>query len=163
MPNIRLDSVIPKGLPKSRDFVAAIEKAALKTARLAEQDLKATVRTWVHKPDFSVNVLPTDNPYTIVAGTDDPIYNYVDAGTKAHVIRPKRSKYLRWNSGYRAKTRPNILNSREGGASGAAMYATVVHHPGTKARNFLTTMQKRRQKTFEQEISAAIAKVVRGK
>lgn len=162
MPNIALKPLLPKGMPKTSDFTQAIKKAALKTANLTERDLKATTKTWVHKPDFSVNILPTDDPYTIIAGTDDDIYGYVDAGTKPHVIRPKRSRYLRFFSGYRAKTRVGIIGSREGGAYGDTVFRTSVYHPGTKARQFMATIARRRQKTFEQEISTAIAKLTRG-
>jgi hypothetical protein len=162
MPNISLKSITPKGLPKTKDFVAAIEKAALKTANLTQRDLENTTRTWQHKPQFSINILPTDNPYTIIAGTDDKIYQFVDAGTKPHIIRPRRSKYLRFFSGYRAKTRVGIIGSREGGSYGEQVFRQQVYHPGTAARKFMITIAKRRQKTFEQEISQAIAKIARG-
>lgn len=44
---------------------------------------------------------------------------YVHDGTKAHTIRPKRAKVLRFPSG------------------GGIVYATVVNHPGTKPRPYL--------------------------
>lgn len=160
MPNIRLTPILPK-LPKASEFRQAFEKAALKTAHLVERDLKSTTRTWTHQPKFSVNVLPIDNPYTIIAGTDDDIYGYVDAGTRPHTIRPKRSKYLRFYSGYRSKTRVNIIGSREGGSSGEAVFRQEVHHPGFAGRNFLAQIARRRQTTLEQEVSQNTAKVMR--
>ena len=43
----------------------------------------------------------------------------VHDGTRPHVIRPRRAKALRFRSG------------------GRIVFATVVHHPGTRARPFL--------------------------
>lgn len=160
MPNIRLTPILPK-LPKASEFRQAFEKAALKTANLVERDLKSTTRTWTHQPKFSVNILPTNVDYTIIAGTDDEIYSYVDAGTRPHPIRPKRSKYLRFTSGYRSKTRVNIIGSREGGSFGDEVFSKGVNHPGFAGRNFLAQIARRRQVTLEQEISQAIAKVMR--
>lgn len=138
-----------------------MEQAVLKSARLVERDFKATTRTWDHKPQFVTQVAQQGGDYTVASGTDSAIYNYVDAGTKPHEIRAKRSKYLAFQSGYRAKTRVGIIGSQEGGSFGDTQFAQVVQHPGTKARRFTITIQQRRQKTIEQEVSQAIAKVNR--
>lgn len=44
---------------------------------------------------------------------------FLEAGTKAHIIRPKRFRALKWN------------------ASGQPMFAKKVNHPATKAKPFL--------------------------
>ncbi len=46
---------------------------------------------------------------------------YLEEGTKPHVIRPKNRKALRFRIG------------------GRVIYATIVHHPGTKAGHVLST------------------------
>lgn len=53
--------------------------------------------------------------------SDHPASMFVIHGTKPHVITPKRGRYL-------------VFTPK--GASGP-VYARVVHHPGTKANNFL--------------------------
>lgn len=55
--------------------------------------------------------------YTI--GSDVEYAKYVNDGTRPHIIRPRRAKALRFRVG------------------GRIVYASVVHHPGTKARPFL--------------------------
>ena len=138
-----------------------MEQAVLKSARLVETDFKTTTKTWQHKPQFVTQVAQSGNDYVVTSGTDSAIYNYVDAGTRPHIIKAKRSKYLAFSSGYRAKTRVGIIGSQEGGAFGEPQFAQQVKHPGTKARNFTVRIQARRQNTVEQEVSHAIAKVNR--
>lgn len=138
-----------------------MEQAVLKSARLVESDFKSTTRTWEHKPQFVTQVAQSGNDYVVVSGTDSAIFLYVDAGTRPHIIKAKRSKYLAFQGGYRAKTRVGIIGSQEGGAFGEMQYAQQVKHPGTKARKFTVRIQARRQKTIEQEVSQAIAKINR--
>lgn len=139
----------------------AIEKAVQKSAALVLRDLEATTRTWDHKPAFDVTITHTANDYVITAGTDDLIYKFVEGGTKAHPIEPVRSRYLRFQTGYRRKTRIGIIGSWPGGPTGPFTYRQRVFHPGTKPRKFISKIQKRRQVTIQQEVSQAIAKVNR--
>jgi len=161
MPNLRLEAIAPKNLPTGHEYAQVIEKSVQKTGNLIQRDLQATTRTWKHKPGFTVSVISSGGEYSVVAGTDDKIYGFVDAGTKPHIIKAKRSKYLRFAGGYRAKTRVGIIGSQEGGPFGADTFRKSVHHPGFPGRKFIITIQKRRQKTIEQETSQAVAKVAR--
>lgn len=133
----------------------------MKTARLAERDYDSTTRTWDHKVKFEVEVTQNGANYEVTAGTHDKIYGFVDAGTKAHIIRPKRSKYLSFSSGYRAKTRVGVIGSQPGGSFGDTVLAQEVHHPGFPGRQFTVRIKQRRQKTIEQETAQAVAKVAR--
>jgi hypothetical protein len=99
--------------------------------------------------------------YRVTTGTNAKIYGFVDEGTKAHVILPKRSKYLAFSSGYKAKTRVGIIGSEPGGSFGESVFAAKVHHPGFPGRKFTITIGKRRQVTLNQEVSHAIALVNR--
>ena len=139
----------------------ALEKSVYKTVSLAHRDLLSTVRTWEHKPKFDITVTRSGNEYSVAAGTDDKIYGFVDQGTKPHDIKPKRSQYLAFSSGYRAKTRVGIIGSREGGAFGDTVIASSVHHPGFPGRMFIQRIQKRRQVTMNQEGAQAVALVNR--
>jgi hypothetical protein len=161
MPKLKLKAITPKHTPKTQEYLDALEKAAQKTMNLVRRDLQSTVRTWNHKPVFSVVIRKTGGTYTITAGTNDKIYGYVTEGTRAHVIRPKRSRYLRFSSGYRAKTRVGIIGSIPGGAFGDPVFAAEVNHPGFPGRKFIEKIQARRQKTIEQESRQSVAKVAR--
>ncbi|WP_329368700.1 hypothetical protein OG896_24480 [Streptomyces sp. NBC_00669] len=51
--------------------------------------------------------------------SEHPASVYVIYGTRPHIIRPRRARALRFTAG------------------GRTVYATVVHHPGTQANDFL--------------------------
>lgn len=161
MPTLKLQALKPPKMPSGAQYAKAMEKRVQKSAALVLRDLESTTRTWKHKVAFDVTTTRTGVDYAIAAGTDDVIYGYVNNGTKPHIIRPKRSKYLRFQSGYKAKTRVNIIGSIPGGAFGNDVFANAVRHPGFVGRNFIKAIQKRRQKTIEQEISQGIAEVAR--
>lgn len=154
----------------TRDLTQAIEKAVQKSAALIQRDLQSTTKTWKRKPKFTVTVDQSGGNYSVVAGTDDAIYGYIDGGTgkygpkgRAYVIRPKkRGGILRFRKGFGAKTRPGIIGSTAGVVAGGDWVSKrQVIHPGIKARKFTTTIQKRRQVTVQQEISQSIAKALR--
>lgn len=159
MVNFKIQAIAPKRLPKGSDYSREIEKRVLKTAALVLRDLESTTRTWEHKPTFDITITRKGGDFNVSVGTDDKVYGFVDAGTKPHVIEPKRSRYLSFSSGYRAKTRVGIIGSRAGGATGSPVFAKRVKHPGFPGRQFSAKIMKRRQVTMTQEISDGIADV----
>lgn len=128
------------------------------------KDYEKTVRTWEHEVDFKGEV--NDKPATISVSvsTDDPIYGYVDKGTKPHIIRPKKtnkSGRLFFQSKYKSKTTPRIINSHKGGSSGDTVVAKAVHHPGTEAREFTHTIQAKYQPKLKKEMDKAITRAAK--
>lgn len=140
-----------------------MEKAAASTMKLVEKDFRATVRTWEHKPKFYTALLQSGDDIQIISGTDSPIYLWVSEGTKPHIIAAKRSPYLIFQGGYRAKTRVGIIGSEEGGRdeNGDWFRKKQVRHPGFPGRKFIGLIQKRRQKTLEQSARQNVAKMYR--
>lgn len=57
---------------------------------------------------------------------------FLEFGTKPHVIRPRNKRALSWTEGKRLSGRNRI-----GAAAGQRFFASIVHHPGTKAQPFL--------------------------
>lgn len=163
MPKVSINAITPKNLTSSKEYAKVIKQAAMKTAKLVGRDYESTTRTWSskNKPTFDVIVAESDGDYLITAGTDSLLYKWTDEGTKPHIIRPRRSRFLRFRVGGRAKTTPNVIGSQAGSRGDSWRTADFVLHPGTRARNFTKRIQERRQKTAEQEISQAIAKVAR--
>lgn len=161
MPQLKLTAITPKHLPSTADYMKAIDNAVQQTGSLIMRDMQATVRTWEHKPTFYVVIHKSSGEYAVIAGTNNLIYLFVDHGTKKHPITAKRSKYLRFSLGYRAKTRVNIIGSQEGGPFGPDQFAQTVKHPGFPGRNFIIRIKARRQVTMRQMTEQAIAKVNR--
>jgi hypothetical protein len=125
--------LIPKDLlTDPKKMLRAVKNGLDAAAKGAEIDLKVTTQTWNHKPGFSTDSSQDDRR---IVGTDDDIYGYVSGGTRPHIITA-HGKALAFQTGYRAKTRPRVIGSEGGGASGPTVYRQQVMHPGTKAREF---------------------------
>lgn len=140
-----------------------LELAVSKTLQVIDADFQKTVRTWERPAAFQI-----DGP-DLIGGdlvgkvfTTSEIYGYVNFGTKPHDIYPKTAKVLRFQSSYKPKTRPNIIGSSGGGASGPDVFSQHVHHPGTEARNFDKEIAVRRQKTLETNVMAAVLRAAKG-
>jgi hypothetical protein len=125
-----------------------------------KKDYESTTATWRHKPRFvKVVSLMAPGP-TLLVGTDDEIYGYVEEGTRPHIILPRRAKALRFKTGYKAKTRPGVIGSFPGGASGPVVFSQGVLHPGTKPRDFSKKIQEKREKWFRRQMEAAMRNAV---
>lgn len=124
-------------------------------------DYNQTVQTWRNKPTFEVAVSLSGGDVTVLVVPDGPNrqqFEYVDKGTRPHIIRPRRATILRFKSAYRAKTQPGVIGSNPGGASGDDVYRQFVNHPGTEARRFSEIIEKRRRKRFQESMVDAMQK-----
>ncbi len=123
-----------------------------------KKDFEKTTSTWSTDVDFEIvkDLRRSGVTPQILVGTDNEIYKFVDKGTKAHLIKPKRAKKLRFQSGYRAKTSVNRIGSRRGGPFGETVFSSGVRHPGTKARNFSKILQKKWQSIFKRRMEKAM-------
>lgn len=123
---------VTKGILANPETMSRVIENALTGAALGvKADYGVTQQTWKHRAKFKIASKLGER----IISTNDEIYGYVDAGTRPHIIRAKRG-VLSFKSGYRAKTSPNTIASRNGGAFGENRYAKMVKHPGVSARNF---------------------------
>lgn len=122
-------------------------------------DFEKTTATWKHKPKFEVMVSLTKPGPTVVVDTNDEIYRYVNDGTEAHVILPKKAKALRFPGTFTSKTVPGVLEARQGSSGGGDVFAKGVLHPGTKARNFDKMIARKWQGLFKREMEAVMRDV----
>lgn len=144
---------------KALDLQKVIQTELQKEVTQVKKSYSLTTTTWQHRPRF---VVTRRGDYSYEVSTRDKIYEYVDRGTKPHVIQPKTPGYpLRFNSVYEAKTRPGKLTSQAGSSRPPVVAARRVRHPGTKARRFTEEIQKRSQKRFAAQVRAAIRQAVR--
>ena len=144
---------------KERATADAMKGEAERVKREMLTDFRITTASWAHQVDFQGLVDSyADGSFTVLVGTDDPIYGYVNSGTRPHTIVPVRAKALRFQWGgkgsYMAKTTPGVIGAHSGGSSGPIVYRQGVHHPGTKARGFVNLI---RNKAW----SAAIQRITR--
>lgn len=148
---------------QSSIFRAEVTESANAIKRGMLADFKKTTETWNDKPTFDAKVDSgaAVGGVRIQIATDDPVYGYVDEGTKPHVIRAKKGALAFRGGKYRAKTRPRFIGSTSGGARGKMVYARAVHHPGTKKREFTKTIADKWKGDFQKEIKNALARAAR--
>jgi hypothetical protein len=111
-------------------------------------DYQRTAETWKHRPKFERIVEIKGDTVTMLVGTDDLIYKFVDKGTKPHFIFPRTpggSLAFQWGGpgSYKAKTRPGVLGSGGGASSGSTVHFRYVKHPGTEPRRFSEVIQRK--------------------
>lgn len=143
-------------------FTAEIKAAATKDGAAMLADFEKTTKTWKHKPTFKFKVTENGQQTTVTVSTTDKIYGFVDQGTEAHIIKPKHAKVLAFPGGkYRAKTKPHVIGSTTGGASGKTEFVPEVHHPGTEPRYFARDIQAKWQPRLKKDIEQAIARAAK--
>jgi hypothetical protein len=138
-------------------------KVAQETGRILQRDHQKVVAQWKHQPKFSYTYKARAN--LIVAnvyayGTHKKIWFYVNYGTKPHVIRPKKSKFLKFQTGYSPRTARGGFGG-PGKAFGPWVSTKEVHHPGSEARDFTAMISKRAAPRFRKRIEQAFRKAIR--
>lgn len=134
MAKVAITPIIPKKMPmlKVSAWKKAVTTALDDTAKLALRRFHDATDTWKHKPRFIVQV----GEFSRNIRVESVIFTYVDEGTKPHIIKPRRARFLRFGTPFIAKTVPSVLASRAGSRGNTQVFAKVVRHPGSKPRGF---------------------------
>lgn len=129
-----------KGMPQLRARISGLSKArktmartwALQTTKLAKQNFRPHKKTGTTSRTIAPRNV-SEHGAEVSAGAAAV---FIEGGTRAHDIRPKRARALRFatGSGVRLSGRP-----RKGAG---VVFAKRVHHPGTKADPFLEPAAK---------------------
>lgn len=168
MPQILLRAITPKRAKvlDSKIFEEEIEKE-LKT-RVKDKALRLlnrTVRTWTHKPHFQAALIGRGSEAVSLriwaTGPNAQIWNWVNLGTRPHIITIRNARSLRFMSGFRPKTRVRVLSSHRGGTFGSPVFRKRVRHPGTQAREFHIAVAFRLRDDFGRDIENAIRRAIR--
>lgn len=136
-------------------FQTELEREANAIAQDILHDFESTVETWKTKPKFKLEVKASPVRVLFTVTTTDQVYRWVTLGTKKHLIRAK-GVALRFQSGYKAKTKPGLLGSQAGGASGAYVVTPVVHHPGIEPRKFSELITRKWRPNVRRRMQAAL-------
>lgn len=165
MPRIRLEPIGKRVHYDTRALERELLKAIDSTTKDALGDFKKTTRTWDTKVLFEQVKAARNGPdLEGAAGTDNKIYLFVTRGTRAHLIAPKDKSALRFMTVYTPKTSVRVIGSHRGGSSGGWVSTKEpVKHPGTQAREFEEEIADRRQRTLENNVTAAILKATQPK
>lgn len=183
MTSLRRNTGLPMPARKTsstlRQFMVATDSVMRQELKSVVEDtsielkgyFEGVVKAWTTKVRF--RRVTRVSPYLISArvfavGKNKNIWQYVDEGTKPHVIKPKNAPRLSFKLGYSARTAPGVgkggspnANAGTGQATGDRVFAMQVQHPGTKARQFAKTFNARLSPSYTRRIEAAIRRAVR--
>jgi len=161
----RIKPIVPKeynvaGVRKELIDVMRVESSIVQSMYLK------TTKTWKTKPKFKKKVRKVGDSYHMTVGYDPDtkegqIYEYVDLGTRRHVIRARRAPMLRFRVGGKPKTRPKRIASYKGKRGKHWRSKKVVVHPGTKARLFTATIHERRRPKLDAAFNKAMKKGIK--
>lgn len=160
-----------------RAHLISVDTQLQKELRVVVEDTSAELKAyyekvtkdWKHKVKFRRRMKVSD---TLIEGTVQAvgaykhIWRFVDQGTKAHIIRAKNARALAFQGNYDPRTRPGAGNTppQSGGSgksSGDRVFAKVVRHPGTKARQFAKSFEANLAPSFQYRVEAAIRRASR--
>lgn len=167
---IAFKSIKPGTKFKSSVFRQRTQAAAEHMAPKIQDDFEKTTATWKNKPKFKTEVrvgraaggdlakkvIGTATGVSLEVSTDDPIYGFVDEGTKPHPIVAKKAARLFYRKGSKPKTLPRVIGSGAGAPGTTVGRPQAVQHPGTKAREFSVVIQKKWQPLFYRAMQAAL-------
>jgi hypothetical protein len=101
------------------------------------QDFDKTTATWHDRPSFAVR---KRGEFVREISTSHRVYAMLNEGTREHLILPRASKVLRFQTPFRAKTVPRSISSGPGSQGGDTVWSRGVHHPGTEPREWDQTI-----------------------
>lgn len=166
------DKELRKGLTNLHPAYQAGLKEATKAVREATGRLfESATSTWSKKSKptvkDSVNVSTSFILETMVTGwveVEGEIFDYVNRGTRPHMIFAKNAKALRFQSGYTRKTAAHpAIAAQPGGPHGDYVYRRAVHHPGTEAQDIVGRVLDKMDQDAEGIAKTALEKKILGK
>jgi hypothetical protein len=130
------------------ELTDVVRRANKEIAAEIKADFATTTATWQHQPRFEQRTRNEPTGSAVTVGTADPVYRFLDEGTRPHGIQPKKpGGVLRFQWGgpgsYQAKTTPGVFSSGQGGPSGPLVARRWVWHPGTRPRFWSVLLQRK--------------------
>ena len=128
-----------------------LRKTLREEGKIDKRMLQKTTATWKgSKPRFRVVEKVTPNELSvevIPSGAGAKKWNWIEEGTKAHIIRPKkRGGVLHFRTGFKPKTKVGKLKSGRGTRGKGWASAKMVRHPGTKPRLWRQVVWRKRNR-----------------
>lgn len=141
--------------------IVAAQRAAAETVK---KDFEGIWSTWKHKPQV-LTILTRQGgsrgAINLTVFVRDPkgIFHFVNKGTRAHIIRPKNGNVLVFRVPFVPKSLPLSLRAGPGKRGNNAIFASVVRHPGIKARRFDIIISRKNATTLKKAIDAEFRKI----
>jgi len=152
--------ITPKKL-RVDEFRLAFLSAIHETERGISKDWKKITETWDHDVVWEVEISLKGGPSVKVSSADQ-ILRWLNDGTPPHNIFAKKSMgYLKYQPGFKPKTKVGWIGSQKGGKSGPAVMRPSVRHPGFEARNYEKVMKEKWEPEFNKIVKKWMSKAVK--
>lgn len=162
MPFIEITVTVPSSIMNAQRVVDEIRRTQdTVTALRLTQYFRQTVEGWKTPPGFAQQREDTSDQLGVKVypiGGEAEKYALINAGARPHFIRPRRTNFLRFQTGYRAGTAPRVLRSRAYSRFGPMVGAAEVRHPGFEAREFTQTIADTHEPEFNKDMQDAITR-----
>jgi len=158
------------GAYKPKEIMRAFEKGLAEVGEEIHKDFNKTTKTWSPggtdgKPipggvprfrKFGPRMIA--QAMMLEVSTSHSVYYYLNFGTRAHTVRARHAKVLRFRTegrgSYRAKTRQGWIGSQGGGPRGPWTMRRSVKHPGNFGRGWDVTIAE--QTASKQKLTKTI-------
>lgn len=171
MASIKIIHRPPKAQFRYRTIQQEVAKQVGGIGRLHVQERARVVADFEHKPEFgyevkvtpgqvALNILVVNDGEEVSDGfTIGDLWKALDqTGTRPHVIEPKKQGgRLAFRTNYQARTRPTGRFGGPGQATGDAVYAKRVNHPGFPPRKLSPGINKRLRPGYLKAISRGVS------
>jgi hypothetical protein len=155
--------VIPPDKLRTGTVRLEILNALRKEGRLQVRMLEQTTQHWRGaKPSFEFLIGLTGTEAALMVGASGSgkgaqKWQWLDEGTRPHIITPRRAPYLRFQTGGSAGSSPGTLSTRPATPpSGPFVRTQFVRHPGNAARQWSIVLMKERQNPFYEALNDAV-------
>ena len=125
-------------------------------------------RTWKTDMNFKLKVTKVHGwpfrPKVVVASvsTKNPIWLWLDKGTKTHPVTPKKpGGVLAFPSKFASKSKPNSLGARKGFSGGPTWFSKGHKVKGIKPRNFTPLIEKKYGPKFRTAVNKGFTRAAR--
>ena len=137
----------------------------LQEGREHVKEYTKTVATWKHEVHFDFLIDDSGGNLSVLSGPASgavEIWNWLDKGTKPHIIAARRAKRLKFRLGYVARTRPGYFGSDYSpDATGEWRSPVAVMHPGTEARGWTELLAQHRKEPFRRAVIAGLQRATK--
>ncbi len=156
---IRFNAIIPRKF-NAKAFEANLNDRLTDVGKLIYGDFRDTVQTWQKRVYFKTTRARTQGTLSIKVDTNSKVYFMVNEGTRPHIIRPRRAKWLKYRGKFTPKTTPRWIGSRPGGKFGKFVRRKIVRHPGFAAREFDSAIADSRRADAVRILNEAMRRAV---
>lgn len=148
--SIKVKPILPVKF-KVKAITDELEKFVHELTDDIEVDLKKPTRTWERGVDFDKKVTRSDKSIIGEVTTENKIYKFLNYGTDV--------RYAAMTSDFQAKTRPGIISSFSG--RGGFSHFDPAGREGIEARNWISTLGTRYEKTLARKAKPFLARGVK--